>query len=198
MSFTVAGDYFEACTCKVSCPCIFVAPATEDRCDLLVAWHVDKGNKDGVVLDGFNVVLALHSPKQMTDGGWKVALYLDDRADEAQASALGAVFSGQAGGHLANLGPLIGEVVGVRPASITYERDGGTRRLTLDDIGVMECAEVVGMDGSSAPVITNPLFGVITQPITQAKAVDVRFEDEVFTLNTSGTTSFIAEFSYAS
>jgi len=40
----------------------------------MLAWHVTKGEKDGVDLSGMNAVMAVHSPKQMTDGGWKVAL----------------------------------------------------------------------------------------------------------------------------
>ena len=79
----------------------------------LLAWHVTNGSKDGVDLSGLNAVMAVHSPKRMTDGGWKVALYLDDRASAEQSEALGAVFSGGAGGYLAGLGPLIGEVAGV-------------------------------------------------------------------------------------
>jgi Protein of unknown function (DUF1326) len=69
--------------------------------------------------------MAVHSPKRMTDGGWKVALYLDDRASAEQSEALGAGFSGGAGGYLAGLGPLIGEVAGVEPATITFEKAGG-------------------------------------------------------------------------
>ena len=87
--------------------------ATQDNCDVLLAWHVINGSKDGVDLSGLNAVMAVHSPKRMTDGGWKVALYLDDRASAEQSEALGAVFSGGAGGYLADLGPLIGEVAGV-------------------------------------------------------------------------------------
>ncbi len=105
MSYKVEGDYFESCTCTVSCPCIFLAPATEEACDVLFAWHVKGGEMDGVNLDDLNVVLAAHSPRNMTEGGWKVALYLDERADPNQATALGAIFSGQAGGHLANVAP---------------------------------------------------------------------------------------------
>ena len=30
------------------------------------------GNKDGVDLSGLNAVMAVHSPKRMTDGGWRV------------------------------------------------------------------------------------------------------------------------------
>jgi hypothetical protein len=34
--------------------------------------------------------MAVHSLKQMTDGGWKVASYLDDRATPEQSESLGA------------------------------------------------------------------------------------------------------------
>jgi len=93
----------------------------------LLAWHVASGSTDGVELSGLNAVMALHSPKRMTDGGWKVALYLDDRAAAEQSEALGAVFSGGAGGHLAGLAPLIGEIAGVQPAAIS-SRDRTARR----------------------------------------------------------------------
>src|SRR5665811_1425270 len=90
MSFLVKGDYFETCSCDVSCPCIWLQPATQDACDLLLAWHVTKGQKDGVDLSDLNAVMAVNTPKSMTDGNWKVALYLDDRATPEQSGALGA------------------------------------------------------------------------------------------------------------
>ena len=94
MSFSVEGDYFEVCNCDVSCNCVWLGAATQDNCDVLLAWHVTSGSKDGVDLSGLNAVMAVHTPKRMTDGGWKVALYLDDRASAEQSEALGAVFSG--------------------------------------------------------------------------------------------------------
>ena len=197
MTFAVRGDYFEACTCAVSCPCIFLSPATEDTCDLLFAWHVEAGEMDGVDLAGLNVALAVRSPKQMTDGGWKAALYLDDRADQAQAGALAAIFSGQAGGHLANVAPLIGEVTGVESAPIAFERDGTTRRLSVGRVAAAEVAEIVGMDGTNPAVITNPLLGAITQPVRQARSTSVRY-DGAFSFSAEGRNSFIAEFAYAS
>jgi hypothetical protein len=63
MGFSVKGDYFEACTCDVSCPCIWGRPATKDRCDLFLAWHVTEGEKDGVDLTGMNVAMTVASPK---------------------------------------------------------------------------------------------------------------------------------------
>src|SRR2546428_4914747 len=126
--FVVQGDYFEACSCKVMCSCIFLAPATEDHCDVFIGWHVTNGHLGSVDLEGLNAALVVHSPKQMTDGGWKLALYTDERANPEQAKALGAIFSGQAGGHLANLGPLIGSVAGVTSLPITFEKRDGKRR----------------------------------------------------------------------
>ena len=131
MAFRVAGDYFESCSCDVSCNCIFLGLATQDHCDVVIGWHVTDGQQDDVDLRGLNAAMVIRSPKRMLDGNWQVALYLDDRANQAQSQALGAIFSGQAGGHLAALGPLIGKVEGVTPAAITFrdsERQAPARR----------------------------------------------------------------------
>lgn len=197
MSFSVEGDYFEVCTCAVTCPCSFLGPATHDTCDVLVGWHVDRGSMDGVSLDGLNVALAVRAPKQMTNGGWTAALYLDDRADQAQADALGAIFSGQAGGHLANVAPLIGEVAVVRPASITFERNGTKRSLTVDDVATADVVETVGGDGVNPTILTNVQLSPVTQPVRQARAEGARYDD-AFQFETSGSNGFVAEFAYQS
>jgi hypothetical protein len=197
MSFTVEGDYFESCTCQVSCPCIFLAPATEDACDVLFAWHIEGGEMDGVRLDDLNVAMAVHSPKRMTDGGWKAALYLDERADEKQAKALGAIFSGQAGGHLANVARLIGTVTGVHSAPIRFERDGGRRRVQVGDVLDVDVEEMKGMDASNPAVISNPLLGAVTQPIRQAKSGTLSYKGD-WTAGASGANGFITEFEYQS
>jgi len=195
MGFSVKGKYFETCNCDVSCPCIWMGAATNDACDVLLAWHVTGGQKDGVDLSGLNAVMAVHTSKRMTDGNWKVALYLDDQATPEQSAALGAVFSGGAGGHLAALGPLIGDVLGVAPAAITFEHDGGSLKATVDDILSMESEEMVGMDGAHAPVITNPLLGAVAQPITQAKTGATHYHG-FWNAEFSGTNSFITDFAY--
>jgi hypothetical protein len=197
MTFHVDGDYFESCTCTVSCPCIFLAPATEDACDVLFAWHIRSGAMDGVSLDDLNVALAVHTPKRMTEGGWKVALYLDERADPDQAKALGAIFSGQAGGHLANVAPLIGTVTGVHSAPIRFERDGGRRSVQVGDVLEMDVEELKGMDGTNPAVISNPLLGAVAQPIRQAKAGTLSYRGD-WAVNATGSNGFITEFEYKS
>ncbi|SRR6266536_3171459 len=197
MSYKVEGDYFESCTCTVSCPCIFLAPATEEACDVLFAWHVKGGEMDGVNLDDLNVVLAAHSPRNMTEGGWKVALYLDERAEPNQAKALGAIFSGQAGGHLANVAPLIGTVTGVRSAPIRFERKDGRRSVSVDEVLAMDVEELKGMDGTGPAVISNPLLGAVTQPIRQAKSGKLSYRGD-WQASAAGANGFITEFEYRS
>jgi hypothetical protein len=197
MSFHVTGDYFESCTCQVSCPCIFLAPATEDACDVLFAWHIQRGEMDDVSLGDLRVALAVHSPKVMTEGGWKAALYIDERADADQAKALGAIFSGQAGGHLANVAPLIGTVTGVHSAPIRFERDGGRRSVRVGDVLDLNVEELKGMDGVGPAVISNPLFGAVTQPIRQAKSGTLSYKGD-WTVSAAGSNGFITEFEYRS
>lgn len=196
MGFSVEGDYFEACGCAVSCPCIFLGAATRDTCDVFFAWHVNRGERDGVDLSGLSAVLAVQTGKQMTAGGWTVGLYLDERADAAQGDALGAIFSGAAGGHLANLAPLIGKVAGISTAPIAFTVENGTRRVVVGTVLDVAVEQLVGMDGSSPAVITNPLLGAVTQPVRQGKSTQVRYSDH-WQFEADGTNGFITEFSYA-
>jgi hypothetical protein len=197
MSFHVSGDYFESCTCQVSCPCIFLAPATEDACDVLFAWHIRRGEMDDVGLDDLNVAMAVHSPKVMTEGGWMAALYVDERADPGQTKALAGIFSGQAGGHLANIAPLIGTVTGVHSAPIRFELDGGRRGVSVGDVLAMDVEELKGMDGVNPPLISNPLLGAVTQALRQAKSGTLAYNGD-WIVSSGGTNGFITEFEYRS
>jgi hypothetical protein len=195
MGYSVEGDYFETCNCTVACQCIMLSPATNDSCQLFLAWHITRGKKDGVDLSGLNVALAIYSPKQMTDGGWKVALYLDDRAKPDQASALGAIFSGQAGGQLAAVVPLIGTVTGVAAAPISFEKTNGKRHLKVGQVLEMDSEELKGFDGKTAPVISNNPLTVVPAPLRVARAGRIRYEG-AWKFEGSGTNGFTTEFKY--
>jgi hypothetical protein len=196
VSFSVEGDYFEVCNCDVSCNCVWRGDATQDTCDLLAAWHVTRGSNEGVDLSGLNAVMAVHSPKRMIDGGWKVALYLDDRASMEQAEALAAVFSGRAGGHLAVLGPLIDEVAGVNQAAITFDKSDGSLHADVAGTLSMDSDQMVGMNGQGPGVISNAPFGTVTQPVRQATAKNVSYRGQ-WSADFSGTNSFVTAFRYA-
>jgi hypothetical protein len=123
-------------------------------------------------------------------------LYLDDRATSEQRDALGAIFSGQAGGHLANLAPLITEVTGVEALPIEFESSNGKRSVRVGDVLTAQAEQSTGMDGQNPTVITNPPLGAVTQPVRQGKSTEVRY-DGAWTFSTEGRNAFFTEFAYS-
>ena len=140
----LTGDYFENCNCSVVCPCRvstgapLTATPTEGECNVLVAFHIDKGNYGSVSLDGLNVALAVHSPGPMADGNLSAAAYVDERADENQAAALGTIFTGGEGGPMAAFAPLITSHLGVKKVPIRYSVRDKARSVEIP--GIMQGA----------------------------------------------------------
>lgn len=194
MAYRIEGDYFEACTCEASCPCIMLSPATEETCDLVLAWHIRRGEKDGVDLSGLSAVMAVRSPRVMTEGAWRVALYLDDRGAEPQRTALREIFTGKSGGHIANVAALFGDTR-VSEAPIQFTAMDGRRVLKVGEGLDVEVEELTGMSGSGAPVIENALLAAVTQPLRQARSKHLRYDGE-FAFSTASRNSFTSDFVY--
>lgn len=192
----ISGSYLESCNCHAPCSCICLSPPTEGECDVLVAWHIERGSLDGVKLDGLNAVLFAHTPGHMLETKWRVALYLDKRAGAAQQEALGKVFSGQAGGPPAALAPLIGEVMGVRTAAIEIKADGKKRSLRVDDIADVEIEALAGQDGGDVVIANHPLTPVPGQPAVVAKSSRMHYDDHGFRRDLSGRNGFYSLFTY--
>lgn len=140
----LSGDYFENCNCNVVCPCLvstgapLTARPTQGVCDVALAFHIDKGNYADVSLDGLNVVVAAHTPGPMGEGNWTLAAYIDERADDQQTEALGAIFSGVAGGPMAIFAPLVGKNLGAKKVAINYAVKGKSRTVNIP--GIMNMA----------------------------------------------------------
>ena len=131
--WSLAGDYFETCNCNVLCPCLIstsppmTARPTEGDCHVALLFHIDRGAYGAVKLDGLNLVVCASSDGPMGQGNWTGATYVDERADDGQTEALGAIFSGAAGGPMAAFAPLFGKSLGVKKAPITFKIDGKVR-----------------------------------------------------------------------
>ena len=99
----------------------------------------ESGQINGVNVSGLSFALFLDTPPVMSQGNWRVGVYLDDAATDRQAEQLGTVLSGQAGGPPAMLAPLIGEMLGVEKTRITYSEDGRGHHVRIGegiDVGV--------------------------------------------------------------
>jgi hypothetical protein len=197
-SWKVAGSYFEACNCEVACPCVFTSPPTSGECTVLVAWHIEQGRFGEIDLDGLNAVLAAHSPGHMLEGKWKVALYVDERANQSQQDALTQIFSGQAGGHLANLAPLIDQVLGVKAAPIQFRSEGKQRSLHLGDVAVAEIEGLSGQNGSDVTIASHPFTAVPGFPAVVAKSKQMSFSDYGLKWEVSNKNGFFSPFAYQS
>jgi hypothetical protein len=94
----------------------------EGVCDVPLIFHIESGRYGGIALDGLSVALAIHTPGPMAD------------ADDKQTEALGAIFTGAAGGPMAVLAPLVGENLGVKKVPITYRIEGKKRSAEIPGI----------------------------------------------------------------
>jgi hypothetical protein len=132
----------------------------------------------------------------MKDGGWKVALYTDSRADEDQNNALMGIFSGEAGGHMANLGPLIAEVMGARQADINFDIDGEKMSLTVDGLGETEIEPILGQNDGPVTISGHPLAASPGFPARVGRANKLQLDDYGIQLNLSGKAGMSAPFAY--
>ncbi len=196
-SWKLEGTYFEACNCDVACPCVLLRPPTQGECRALVAWHIDSGHLGGHKLDGLNVALGLHSPGTLTDGNWKVALYLDERASADQQQALTQIFGGQVGGHPAKLASYIGEVLGISTAPIEYVAQGKRRSLRLGQVGEMEIEAVGGPDDPEATVQGHPFPVTPGYPIVVSQSKKLRYKDYGYDWTISDHSGYYSPFTYS-
>ena len=192
----VSGRYYEVCNCEAICPCIVFSPPTSGECIAVIVWEIARGHHERTDLTGLKVALLATAKGNMKDGDWRVALYTDRNASEEQAAALGAIFSGQAGGHLENLGPLIGEVLGVRPASIGVTADGRRFSMSIDDIMSGSYELIEGQDGGQVQVTGHPLAPVPGVPFTAGRSDRFRFGDHGIEVDVARKNAFLADFAY--
>jgi hypothetical protein len=125
MAYRVEGDLLEVCDCGVLCPCWVGEDADNGTCEAVVAYHVEKGIINDVDVGDLTLVVMVHIPGNILQGNWRAAVFVDDRATKEQEDGLLAVWTGQLGGPIADFAKLIGEVITVQRAAISFDvREG--------------------------------------------------------------------------
>jgi hypothetical protein len=174
----IEGDYMETCNCTFLCPCItsnLAAAPTEGDCKAVIAMKINKGEKDGVKLDGLSFMVVLHSPGAMIDGNMKVGLIVDEKANDEQTAAIAAIATGEAGGPMAHLAPLVSEVAGIEKRPIDFSANGMNYSSRAGDLVDQEIDGVPSMaDDTKAVSIDNTGHPVNTR-LSLAKAVRSTF-----------------------
>ncbi len=200
MAWTLEGTYFENCSCDWVCPCTvtsFVSPATYDRCQVVLFYHVASGRIDDVDVSGLTVALVADAPAQMLDGNWRVGLVVDEAASQEQADKLVAVFTGQMGGPMSALAPLVGEVLGVERAPIRYQDDGLRHSVQVGDRMAVTVEDFVPPAlGGQEPTRLAGVFHPSNRTVAIARPVSSRISAFGMEFHNEGRSAFSAPFSW--
>jgi hypothetical protein len=170
MSYHLEGRLLEVCTCRVLCPCWIGEDPDFGTCQSIVAWHFDQGTIDGVDVAGNTIAAVCHLPGNILQGNWSVAIYINDDATKEQEEALLKVYTGQAGGPIADLAKLIGTVVSVERAPIVFNVVGGKGTLTIGEDYHADLEPYVGPTGEKT-TLSDTIFSTVPgAPVFVGKA----------------------------
>ena len=199
MSWTLKGSYVETCSCELMCPCnlSFDHGATYDYCRVTLVFNIREGAVDGTDIAGCTAVLIADTPKVMTEGNWRVGVFINDGATDAQFEKLVQVFSGQLGGPMAGLAPLIGEMLGVERAAIEVDTEGLRHSVRVGTAIDFEIEDIVpfGVE-TGEPVRFSGMFHPAGSDLTMAEAK--RSKINAFGIEYEGKTGLSkSEFSWA-
>jgi hypothetical protein len=177
MAWKLSGTYFETCSCEVVCPCTasLALGADYDRCRVTLVFNIVNGEVDGTDVGGLKVAAIADTPKVMSEGNWRLGVFVDAAASDEQAAKLTAVFGGQLGGPMEALGPLVSENLGVERATIEVREDGLRHSVKIGDGIDFEIEDVVSFGVTTGePARLTGIFHPVGSELTIAKATRSR------------------------
>ena len=199
MAWKLEGTYFENCNCDFVCPCTVtsnVVDATGDRCQGVLNYHVRRGEVEGVDVSGRTVSVVFDTPKKMLDGGWRVGLIIDDKASAQQADKLTAVFAGKAGSPMANVAPLIGELLGIERLPIDYSDKGNRHSIKVGNEIAVEVEDFVP-DGGGEPTKLVGVAHLSNSTLTIARPIESKIKAFGMEFKNAGKSAFSSPFNWA-
>ena len=164
---------------------------------MTLVFDIREGEIDGTDVAGLKVAAIADTPKVMTEGNWRLGLFVDERATDEQMGKLVDVFSGQLGGPMAGLVPLVGEILGVQRAPIEVEHDGLRHSVRVGDAIDFEIEDIVpfGIE-TGEPIRFSGMFHPAGSDLTVAEATRSRIN--AFGIEYEGKTGLSSsEFSWA-
>ena len=170
MGYHLEGRLLEVCNCKVLCPCWIGEDPDNGTCDTIVSWRIDKGVIEGTDVSGLTIAAVAHVPGNILLGNWTAAIFVDAKASAAQEQALLKVYTGQAGGPVADLAKLIGTVVSVERADIRFDVQGGKGTLEIGTDYYAELEPYLGATGGQTTLSDTVFSTVPGAPVFVGKA----------------------------
>jgi hypothetical protein len=199
MSWSLKGSYFETCSCELMCPCnlSFDHGATYDFCRVTLVFDIREGEIEGTDIGGLKISVIADTPKVMSEGNWRLGVFVDEQASDEQAEKLVQVFTGQLGGPRGGFAPLVDEVLGVERGRIEVQDDGLRHSVRIRDAIDFEIEDIVpfGVE-MGEPVRFSGMFHPVGSDLTMAEAKRSRIS--AFGIEYEGKSGLsTAEFSWA-
>lgn len=198
----ISGSYFEACNCEAVCPCRRIGGgmgrdggrSTYGVCEFALSWRVFTGHAGTTDLSGLSAVMAGRYDDDEDASPWRVALYVDERADAVQQHALTQIFLGRVGGTVfRNFASAIGEVYSVRLARIELDHTDGSQSMRAGSFVSVIASEPVDADGPVSCGIPGH-----DHPGQELRVSLLRVEEPPLRLEVNGRCGFASDFDYES
>jgi hypothetical protein len=98
VAWRMKGQYIKNCNCVATCPCDTVGfPYPEKGCEGMAGMRISEGNFGDVKLDGLTWLVVYKWPGALHEGNGSVQAFIEQKASEAQRTALLTILSGDAG-----------------------------------------------------------------------------------------------------
>ena len=198
MSWNVKGAYVETCSCELVCPCTtsFDHGATYDYCRITLVFDIREGDVEGTDVGGLRVAAIADTPKVMTEGNWRLGIFVDERATDEQFDRLVGVFGGQMGGPMAALAPLISEVLGIEQHPIEFHDSGHKHHLKIGGDIAIDVEDYVPQ-GFTEPTQLVGVFHPSNTTLTIARPTSSRIKAFKMEFHNSGKSAFSAPFRWS-
>lgn len=170
MAWQMTSQMIEFCSCKLLCPCFVGPDGVPDQgwCAGALVFDIDKGEVDGVKVDGCCAALGAHWPGNFFAGNGTARLYLNERCDEQQREALEAVFTGRKGGLFEGLmGAVVARWLPSKTVPIDITR-GNSLSIRIGDIAEASVRPLTGAEGKPISV-----EGLPAQQAFQSTSMDL-------------------------
>jgi hypothetical protein len=124
--WSIAGDWFDNCSCAIACPCTFGQAPDNNLCEYVLFWHIREGHFGTVDLNDLCYLRVGSFEGNLWDyeARGRTGVIIDDRASDAQADAISEIFSGNVGGWPKTFGecfPQGKEFLGAERATFAFE-----------------------------------------------------------------------------
>jgi hypothetical protein len=196
MAYNLEGRLLEVCTCKILCPCWVGEDPDFGTCDGVLAWHFDKGTIDGLDVAGHTFVILAHIPGNILKGNWKIRVYIDDKATGEQKDALLKVWTGKAGGPIADLAKLVGQVDSVEQVPITFDVRGVNGTLKIGEAIRAELAPFQGATGQPTAMLDTIFTTIPGSPAYVGKASSYTANAPGFNISLQGHNAVSGSFRF--